>query len=89
MNKQELVAAVAAKLEVSVREATRVVEATFGAVEEAVLKGETVKVPGFGIFTVKERAARTGVVPNTNKKIEIPARKVVTFKAAKGLKEQL
>ena len=48
-----------------------------------------VNAAGFGVFKVKERAAREGVVPNTKEKIEIPAKKVVSFGAAKALKEEL
>lgn len=89
MNKQDLVAKLSEKLELSSKDAAKVLEATFEVVTEALLAGEDVKVPGFGVFKVKERAAREGVVPNTKEKIEIPAKKVVSFGAAKALKEEL
>lgn len=89
MNKQELVAALAAKLGVSLKEACAFVDAEVEVLSEALTKGEAVKIAGFGIFAVKERAARKGTVPGKGITIDIPAKKVVSFKAAKALKESL
>lgn len=88
MNKQDLVSAVAQETGLTAKQTAEVLSATFDAIEAALLKGESVKVPGFGVFSVKERAERTGVVPNTDKKIVIPAKKVVAFKSSKALKEK-
>ena len=89
MNKQELANALAEKLDLSVKETGKVLDETFAVIGDAVLKGEVVKVPGFGIFEVKERAERRGVKPGTTEEIVIPAKKVVRFKTAKSLKERL
>jgi DNA-binding protein HU-beta len=89
MNKQELVAELAAKLGVSLKEAAEALDGVFEVIGDALEKGETVKVAGFGIFSVKERAARKGTIPGTKEVIEIPAKKVVSFKLAKALKESL
>lgn len=51
--------------------------------------GERLRLPGVGSFTVSSRAARTGRNPQTGAAIKIPARKVVKFSVAKGLKESL
>lgn len=51
--------------------------------------GERLRLPGVGSFDVAERAARTGRNPQTGKAIKIPARKVVKFSVAKGLKDSL
>lgn len=51
--------------------------------------GERLRLPGVGSFTVSQRAARTGRNPQTGASINIPARKVVKFSVAKGLKETL
>lgn len=88
MNKQEFVQALAEKQGVSLKEASCCLEAVFEVLEGALLAGETVKVNNFGVFSVKERAARKGVVPGSGKTIEIPAKKAVTFKASKTLKEK-
>lgn len=87
MNKTELVAAVAAKAELSKKDAEAAVSATVEAITEALADGEKVALVGFGTFDVKERAARTGLNPRTKEKIEIPASKAPAFKAGKALKD--
>lgn len=63
---------------------------TFCAIlEKAVSKGQGVRLPGIGSFTVVQRAARTGRNPQTGKTITIPARKAVKFSVAKGLSDGL
>ena len=57
------------------------------AITDALQKGDTVALSGFGTFVVKARAARTGRNPRTGEAIEIPASKVPSFKAGKALKD--
>jgi DNA-binding protein HU-beta len=87
MNKAELVEKVAVKAELSKKEAEAAVNALVELVEKALVKGEEVKLSGFGNFARKARAARVGTNPATGKKIQIPAAKAVVFKPAKALKE--
>lgn len=87
MNKTELVAAVAAKAELSKKDAEAAVAAVVDAVTGALADGEKVSLVGFGTFEVKERAARTGLNPRTKEKIEIAASKAPAFKAGKALKD--
>ena len=89
MNKAELVLAVAEKAEISKREAEAAIDAAFAVIEAALLKGEAVKVSGFGVFARKERAAREGTNPSNQSKIVIPASATVSFKVSKSLKEKL
>ncbi|HEY8021845.1 MAG TPA: HU family DNA-binding protein [Thermoanaerobaculia bacterium] len=69
------------------RQAAEAFEAVFGAIVSALKAGESAKVPGFGSFTVSERAARKGRNPATGESISIRASKSVRFKAGKELKE--
>ncbi|MGN0521137.1 MAG: HU family DNA-binding protein [Eubacterium sp.] len=87
MNKSELVAAVAAKAELSKKDADAAVTAVFDAVKDALADGDKVALVGFGTFSVKTRAARTGLNPRTKETIEIPEAKVPAFKAGSALKE--
>ena len=87
MNKTELIQAVTEKAEVSKKEATKIVEATFESITEALQNGEKIQLIGFGTFEVRERAARKGRNPRTKGDIEIPASKVPAFKAGKALKD--
>ena len=87
MNKTELVAAVAAKAELSKKDADAAVKAVIDAVTEALKDGEKVALVGFGTFEVKTRAARTGKNPRTGEVINIPEAKVPSFKAGSALKD--
>ena len=87
MNKTELVAAVAAKAELSKKDAEAAVNAVFDSVKDALAEGDKVSLIGFGTFSVKTRAARTGLNPRTNETIEIPESKVPAFKAGSALKD--
>ena len=87
MNKTELVAAVAAKAEISKKDAEAAVAAVVGSITDALADGEKVSLVGFGTFEVRERAARTGKNPRTGEKINIAAAKAPAFKAGKALKD--
>jgi DNA-binding protein HU-beta len=87
MNKTELVAAVAAKAELSKKDAEAAVNAVFDSVKDALAEGDKVSLIGFGTFSVKTRAARTGLNPRTKETIEIPESKVPAFKAGSALKD--
>ena len=86
MNKTDLVAAVAAKAEVSKKDADAAVKAVFDAITEALADGDKVALVGFGTFEVKTRAARTGKNPRTGEVIEIAETKIPSFKAGSALK---
>ncbi len=90
MNKAELAQALAEKLNVSKREAEDMLNTFVDLITSSLKKGEEVVLTGFGAFSVKTRAARTGVNPqNPSQKIQIPAVKVPKFKAGKALKDSL
>ncbi len=86
MNKTELINAVAAKAEISKKDAEKALAAVLGSIEDALKAGDKVQLIGFGTFEVKERAARTGHNPKTGAAIEIAAAKVPSFKAGAALK---
>ncbi|MBQ1243520.1 MAG: HU family DNA-binding protein [Clostridia bacterium] len=87
MNKTELINAVAAKAEISKKDAEKALAAVLGSIEDALKAGDKVQLIGFGTFEVKERAARTGHNPKTGEAIEIAAAKVPSFKAGAALKD--
>ncbi len=89
MNKADLINALAAKNEISKKDAEKAVNAVLGLIEEALKNGEKVQIMGFGSFEVKERAARNGKNPATGATIQIPASKAVVFKAGKALKDSI
>ena len=89
MNKMELVGAVAAKSGMSKKDAERSINATLDVITEALVDGDKIQLVGFGLFEVKERAARIGRNPRTKESMEIPASKAPSFKAGKALKDAI
>lgn len=89
MNKTELINAIAENAGLAKTDAQKALEATLGAIAEAVKKGDKVALIGFGTFSVSERPARTGINPATGAKIEIAAKKVVKFKAGAELADSV
>jgi DNA-binding protein HU-beta len=87
VNKSELVDAIAAEADVSKAAAGRAVDAMVSAITTALQRGEQVSLVGFGTFSVRERAARTGRNPQTGANIEIQAARIPAFKAGKALKD--
>lgn len=85
MNKTELVNAIAEKAGLTKVDAKNALDATLTAITDALKNDDKVALVGFGTFSVTEKAARTGINPRTKEKIEIPARKVVKFKAGADL----
>ncbi len=87
MNKTELVDAIASGADISKASAGRALDSMLDVVTECLRKGDQVSLVGFGTFSVKQRAARMGLNPQTREKIEIPASTVPAFKAGKALKD--
>ncbi|MBK2123958.1 HU family DNA-binding protein [Fangia hongkongensis] len=87
MNKSELVNAIAKDADVKKEVAHRALDAAIDAITNALKKGDTVTLVGFGSFQVRERAARDGRNPKTGEKMKIKASKSPAFKAGKLLKD--
>lgn len=87
MNKTELIEAIAASADISKAAAGRALDAVVDGITDSLKKGDQVVLVGFGTFSVKERAARTGRNPQTGAEIQIAAAKVPGFKAGKALKD--
>ena len=89
MNKQELVEKIMSKTKAQMthKDAERVVDGVFEEIKNAVAKGETVSIIGFGTFSAKDRAARTARNPKTGETLQVAAKKAPSFKAGKGFKE--
>ena len=89
MNKAELVAAIAAKTELSKKDSEKALKAFIDVVAEELKKGEKVQLVGFGTFEVAKRAAREGRNPRTGETMTIAASKAPKFKAGKALKDSI
>jgi len=88
-NKQTIIDLVAEKLGGTKTQAEEIVNSIFDLIVNKIKSGEEVSIAGFGIFSVKERAARQARNPKTGETISLPATKVPKFRPAKALKEQV
>lgn len=89
MNKTELVDKIAETADISKAAAGRALDAVCNSIAEALKKGDSVTLVGFGTFLVRERQGRDGRNPKTGETIKIKASKVAAFKAGKLLKDSL
>ncbi len=90
MTKAELIDAVTEKLEMKKKDVAPVVDEVFASIQDALSRGEKCTFVGFGVFEVRERAAREGRNPQDPKEIvHIPAKKVPVFRPGKELKEKV
>jgi DNA-binding protein HU-beta len=87
MNKQDLVRSAIERFEISRKDAVEIIDALFEDIQSAVVMGEPVKIPGFGQFKVRDRAARMARNPATGEQVKVPAKRVFKFLPAKALKE--
>ncbi len=87
MNKTDLIDAVADSADLSKSSAARAVDAFVDAVTDALQKGDQVALVGFGTFSLRERAERSGRNPRTGETITIKASKLPAFKPGKALKD--
>lgn len=87
MNKTQLVEQAAAAADVPKAVAGRVLDSVLETITKSLKSGDDVQIVGFGGFSVRDRAQRTGRNPRTGETITIPAAKVPGFKAGKSLKD--
>lgn len=89
MNKSQLVDHISQEADLSRAAAARALDAALAGISKALKGAEPVALAGFGTFSIRERAARTGRNPQTGQSISIAASRAAAFKPAKALKEAL
>ncbi len=87
MNKTELIDRIAESADLSKASAGRALDAAIDAITDSLKAADPVALVGFGTFTVRDRAARTGRNPQTGAPIQIAAARVPAFKPGKALKQ--
>ncbi len=89
MTKAEFIDAIAVNGGYSKKDAEKALKTVINTITDSLVKGEKISLVGFGTFEVKERAAKTAINPRTKETVNVPAKKVPTFKAGKGLKDTI
>lgn len=90
MTKSVLIEKISEKVGSLTRKQTEiVVETVFETMKNALARGEKIEIRGFGNFRLKNRKPRIARNPKTGEKVEVPGKKVLHFKAGKGLREEM
>ena len=89
MNKAELIQAVSERADVSHLDAETVIDEFLNLIEKSIVKGEEIKLSGFGIFEKKQRKERKGTNPADGSHIIIPASATVSFRPSKIFKAKV
>ncbi len=89
MNKADLVLAISERVDVSRVDVEAVVEEFLSLIEKSIIKGEEVKLSGFGCFEKKQRKERKGTNPSDGKHIIIPASATISFRPSKNFKAKV
>ncbi len=89
LTKADMAEALFQKLGLNKREAKELVELFFEQIRAALESGRQVKLSGFGNFDLRKKNERPGRNPKTGEEIPISARRVVTFRAGRKLKERV
>jgi len=71
------------------REAKEFVELFFEKIRESLESGESVKLSGFGGFSVRDKKSRPGRNPKTGEEVPVTPRRVVTYKASQKVKDRI
>ena len=89
MTKEELIDKMAADAKTTKVQARAALESLMESVKKTLKKGGKISLVGFGTFSISKRKARIGRNPKTGVEVEIPAKKVVKFKAGKTLADKV
>ena len=89
LTKAELAEMLFERVGLNKREAKDMVETFFDEIRQALERGESVKLSGFGNFDLREKKERPGRNPKTGEEIPITARRVVTFRPGQKLKSRV
>ncbi len=89
MTKKEIVKAIAEEIGLTQLKTKEIVQKTFDAIIDALVEGKRIELRNFGVFEVKERAARKARNPRTGQRVHVPAKLVVTFKPGKEMEERV
>lgn len=86
MTKNDLIRYISDKKTISIKEATKYVNAVLSGISDALADNKTVTIPDFGKFAVRTVPEHMGTNPNTHEKITIPQKQRIFFKPYSRIK---
>ncbi len=89
MTKKEIVKTISEEIGLTQLKTKEIVQKTFDAIVDSLVEDKRIELRNFGVFEVKQRAARKARNPRTGEKVFVPAKFVVTFKPGKDMEERI
>ena len=89
MTKKDIVRTISEEMGLTQQQTKDVVQRTFDAIINCLASGRRIELRNFGVFEVKQRAARTARNPRTGVQVEVPEKFVVTFKPGKEMEARV
>src|SRR5687767_4554540 len=89
VTKKEIVKQISEELGLTQLKTKEIVQKTFNAIVETLLKDRRIELRNFGVFEVKRRKARKARNPRTGEKVDVEPKNVVTFKPGKEMEERV
>jgi nucleoid DNA-binding protein len=89
VTKKEIVKTISEQLQLTQLKTKEIVQKTFEAIVDTLVEEGRIELRNFGVFEVKQRAARKARNPRTGEKVDVPAKYVVTFKPGKEMEERV
>jgi integration host factor subunit beta len=89
VTKKEIVKTISEEIGMTQLKTKEIVQKTFDAIVETLVEDRRIELRNFGVFEVKQRAARKARNPRTGAKVFVPEKFVVTFKPGKEMEEKV
>ena len=89
MTKKDIVRTISEEAGLTQQQTKKIVQKTFDAIIDCLVNERRIELRNFGVFEVKQRAARKARNPRTGKQVEVPAKFVVTFKPGKEMEARV
>lgn len=89
MTKKDIVRTISEEVGLTQQQTKKIVQKTFDAIVESLVRERRIELRNFGVFEVKKRAARKARNPRTGRQVEVPQKYVVTFKPGKEMEARV
>ena len=89
MTKKDIVRTISEEVGLTQQQTKEIVQKTFDAIVESLVRDQRIELRNFGVFEVKPRAARKARNPRTGEQVEVPSKHVVTFKPGKHMEARV
>lgn len=89
MTKKDIVRTISEEVGLTQQQTKEIVQKTFDAIIESLVREHRIELRNFGVFEVKPRAARKARNPRTGQQVDVPRKHVVTFKPGKHMEARV